>query len=269
MSAFDPSPSSSSAATPGNDTEKTVTIPKETVLRLLKDIRAVMTDSSLEPEGIMYKHSENDLLTGYACIVGPRDSVYFGGYYFFQFKFPTNYPHSPPIVSYLTNTGTIRFHPNFYNNKKVCMSIINTWRGEQWTGCQNIRSILMTFQSVLDSEPLLHEPGIKPQHHDFKTYHTIVEYKNYQFACMQLLTDLKNHISIEFYPEFEEFMLRQYAKNKDKIRENIELKKNTVLATSYRISLYGGIICPVNYETLLTHYDDDFYPFISSKLPKD
>lgn len=245
----------------------TVTIPKETILRLLKDIRAVMTDSSLDTEGIMYKHSENDILTGYACIVGPADSVYFGGYYFFQFKFPTNYPHSPPIVTYLTNSGNVRFHPNYYTNKKVCMSIINTWRGEQWTGCQTIRSILMTFQSVLDREPLLHEPGIRPQHHDFKSYHTIVEYKNFEFACMELLVNLQTHITIEFYSEFEDFMLRQFNKNKEQIRKIIEANSKTVLAAYYRISLYGGININVNYDLLLKYYDTKFYPSISNKLP--
>ena len=113
-----------------------VVIPKDTVMRLLKDIRGVMTDATLDDCGIIYRHSETDMLTGYACIAGPSDTLYFGGYYFFLFKFPTNYPHSPPIVSYLTNTNNIRFHPNFYVNKKVCVSIVNSWRGEQWSGCQ-------------------------------------------------------------------------------------------------------------------------------------
>ena len=79
-----------------SDTATKVVIPKETVTRLLKDIRQVMTDPTLDECGIIYQHSETDILTGYACIVGPSDSLYFGGYYYFVFKFPTNYPHSPP-----------------------------------------------------------------------------------------------------------------------------------------------------------------------------
>ena len=246
--------------------ENTVVIPKETVLRLLKDIRNVMTSTTLESDGIYYKHSETDILTGYACIVGPADSIYFGGYYFFEFKFPTNYPHSPPIVSYLTNTGNIRFHPNYYQTKKVCMSLLNSWRGEQWTGCQSILSILMTLQSILDKETLLHEPGIKTQHHDFKSYHTIVEYKNYEFACMELLTDLQKSISVDYYTYFEEFMLRHFHKNKDKIRETIVKHSKSVNIGTYRITLYGGIICNVNYAKLLEYYDDKFYPMIHEKM---
>lgn len=249
-----------------SEVENTVVIPKETVLRLLKDIRNVMTSTTLETDGIYYKHSETDILTGYACIVGPADSIYFGGYYFFEFKFPTNYPHSPPIVSYLTNTGNIRFHPNYYTSKKVCLSVLNSWRGEQWTGCQSILSILMILQSILDKEPLLHEPGIRTQHHDFKSYHIIVEYKNYEFACMEILTDLKKYIAVDYYQQFDEFMLRHFHKNKDKIRETIAGYSKSVNMETYRISLYGGIICNVNYVKLLEYYDNTFYPMILDKM---
>jgi ubiquitin-protein ligase len=257
--------------TPPSPTIESVVIPKETVLRLLKDIRNVMstsTSNSLESEGILYHHSETDMLTGYACIAGPADTLYFGGYYFFMFKFPTNYPHSPPIVSYLTNTENIRFHPNYYANRKVCLSMLNSWRGEQWTGCQSIRTILLTFQSILDKEPLLHEPGIRQQHQDFKSYHTIVEYKNYEFACMRLLTDLSTYITIDsnFIPQFEDFMLRQFNKNKSKIREIIKERTKSVPILIYRIGLYGALSCNVNYSTLLHNYDSVFYPAIMQKM---
>ena len=60
-----------------------VSIPKETIDRLLKDIRDMVT-SSLEDEGIYYKHSETDILKAYVMIVGPPDSLYFGGVLFFS-----------------------------------------------------------------------------------------------------------------------------------------------------------------------------------------
>lgn len=236
-----------------------VVIPKVTVMRLLKDIRDVMTDATLEECGIVYRHSETDMLTGYACIVGPADSLYFGGYYFFVFKFPTNYPHSPPIVSYLTNTNNIRFHPNFYVNKKVCVSIVNTWRGEQWSGCQNIRSVLMTFQSLLDKEPLLHEPGIRSAHTDFIPYHTIVEYYNYKFACLTLLTNLETYIKIEtgLVEEFQEFMRRRFIENKARIREILEeRRKQFPERKPMTIGLYGGITTAISYHTIMEQYDE-------------
>jgi len=241
----------------GDSTTKVV-IPKETITRLLKDIRQVMTDPTLDECGILYHHSETDILTGYACIVGPSDSLYFGGYYFFVFNFPTNYPHSPPMVSYLTNTNNIRFHPNFYANKKVCVSIINTWRGEQWSGCQNIRSVLMTFQSLLDKEPLLHEPGIRSGHSDFDAYHKMVEYYNYKFACLTLLTEFTTYITIEtaLIPAFQEFMCRKFDENKTRIREILmEREKKYPERTTISIGVYGGITTAIHYSQILRQYD--------------
>jgi ubiquitin-protein ligase len=236
-----------------------VVIPKETVTRLLRDIRDVMTDPTLNECGIIYRHSETDILTGYACIVGPSDTLYFGGYYFFVFKFPTNYPHSPPVVSYLTNTNNIRFHPNFYANKKVCVSIVNTWRGEQWSGCQNIRSVLMTFQSLLDKQPLLHEPGIRPGHSDFISYHLIVEYYNYKFACLTLMKDLTTYITIEpsLVGEFQEFMNRKFLENKTRVREIlIKLTKKHPEKRTVSIGLYGCISTAISYDTIMKDYDE-------------
>ena len=235
-----------------------VVIPKETVTRLLRDIRDVMTDPTLNECGIIYRHSETDILTGYACIVGPSDTLYFGGYYFFLFKFPTNYPHSPPVVSYLTNTNNIRFHPNFYANKKVCVSIVNTWRGEQWSGCQNIRSVLMTFQSLLDKEPILHEPGIRKGHSDFIPYHLIVEYYNYKFACLTLMKDLTTYITIEpsLVGEFQEFMKRKFLENKTSVREILlERTQKFPEKKTVTIGLYGCISTAISYDTIMTDYD--------------
>jgi ubiquitin-protein ligase len=61
--------------------------------------------------GIYYKHSETDMLCGYALIIGPEISLYDGGYDFYKFKFPPDYPRSPPVVELLTNDGTTRMHP--------------------------------------------------------------------------------------------------------------------------------------------------------------
>jgi ubiquitin-protein ligase len=119
-----------------------VFIPKDTTDRLLKDIKDIYM-SSLEEHGIYYKHSDTNILKAYVMIVGARDSLYFGGYYFFEITFPHDYPHAPPVVEYLTNDGVTRFHPNFYKSKKVCLSMLNTWRGEQWTSCLTIKSVLL------------------------------------------------------------------------------------------------------------------------------
>ena len=122
-------------------------IPRDNAKRLLKDIKSIMKDP-LHQEGIYYKHDETDMMKGYAMIVGPRDTIYENGFYFFDFIFPNDYPYSPPKLEW-NKTEYIRFHPNFYKNGKVCISLLNTWPGDPWTSCQSIRSILITLSMYL------------------------------------------------------------------------------------------------------------------------
>ena len=135
------------------------TISRETVHRLIRDVKQIMK-SPLHDNGIFYEHDEADMLKGYAMIIGPEDTPYYGGYYMFELTFPSNYPHSPPVLTYLTNGDNIRFNPNLYKTGKVCISILNTWRGDQWTSCQNISSVLLSLCMVLFKDPMLNEPGI-------------------------------------------------------------------------------------------------------------
>ena len=113
---------------------------KETVQRLLKDVRNIIKNP-LTDQGIYYIHDDEDILKGYALIIGPEETPYFGGFYFFEFSYPFDYPFSPPDVKYCTNDGSTRFNPNLYTNGKVCVSILNTWMGEKWSSCQTINSV--------------------------------------------------------------------------------------------------------------------------------
>ena len=114
----------------------------ETVKRLARDVKQLLK-SPLTSNGIHYKHDEDNILKGYAMIIGPSETVYENGFYFFEFKYPADYPSTPPTVTFRTNQDGIRFNPNLYTGGKVCISLLNTWRGEQWTSCQTISSIIL------------------------------------------------------------------------------------------------------------------------------
>ena len=162
-------------------------MPPKNQKRLLRDVVRLIK-SPLTSNGIYYSHDEDNMLKGYAVIFGPDDSLYRYGAYMFEFNYPTEYPFVPPKLNYLTNDGKTRFNPNLYRNGKVCISLLNTWKGEQWTSCQTIESILLSLVALLHNEPLLNEPGIKKTHRDFKSYNTIIQYKNYETAILGVLT---------------------------------------------------------------------------------
>ena len=199
-------------------------IPKDTLIRLLRDVKTLMKNP-LTDNGIFYVHDDVEVLKGYAMIVGPKDTPYFGGYYLFSLNYPTDYPHSPPKVTYHTNGDGIRFNPNLYKCGKVCISLLNTWRGEQWTSCQTISSVLLTLCTLLCKDPLLNEPGINNAHKDFDTYSRIIEYKNIEIAYLHMI----NKDERSFSPRFDVFygyMKEYFYKNAEAIAENLEKHKN-------------------------------------------
>lgn len=201
-------------------------ISKDTLIRLLRDVKTLMK-TPLTDNGIFYVHDDAEVLKGYAMIVGPRDTPYFGGYYFFSLNYPTDYPHSPPKVTYHTNGDGIRFNPNLYKCGKVCISLLNTWRGEQWTSCQTISSVLLTLCTLLCKDPLLNEPGTNNAHKDFKTYSRIIEYKNIEIAYLHMINKDERVFSSQF-DVFYSFMKEHFHANLDAIEAILEKHKNKV-----------------------------------------
>jgi len=196
-------------------------LPRSNALRLAKDVREIMKNP-LEDNGIYYKHDESNMLHGYACIIGPSDTPYQYGFYFFKLEFTTNYPSEPPKVTYYTQGDKIRFHPNLYRSGKVCVSILNTWRGEQWSSCQTISSILLTLTTLFHNKPLLNEPGITESHIDFEKYNEIISYKALEHAILKM-TD-KEYFDKEYhmFTSFYDIVVDNLKKNKKDIEKIIK-----------------------------------------------
>ena len=202
------------------------TITKDTIHRLLKDVRQIMKHP-LTDNNIYYTHDDEDILKGYALIVGPSDTPYFGGYYFFEFNYPYDYPFSPPKVKYMTNDGQTRFNPNLYKCGKVCVSILNTWSGDKWSACQTINSILLTLCSLLNDMPFLNEPGQHPGSRDCVSYNKSIEYCNINFAVCEMVNPLKNAVPEQFRG-FCPYLKEHFYKNYDQILDFV-VKKNKVI----------------------------------------
>jgi ubiquitin-conjugating enzyme E2 Z len=214
-----------------------IIITKETVRRLAKDVREIMSNPLTE-HGIYYAHDENDMLKGQALIVGPPNTPYHGGYFLFRFKFPANYPHEPPKVTYCTNDGTTRFNPNLYRSGKVCLSILNTWKGPQWTGCQTISSILLAIcASVLNDKPLLNEPGIDESYVDFDTYNEIIRYKTIEVAILGIIED--DDLKKQFAPLYE-IICEHFKAHISDIQERIE--KNKQQCRRLQTGIYNMVV---------------------------
>lgn len=196
----------------------------EALKRIIIDIK----DMRKSPiENIHYVPDEENILNGYALIVGPQNTPYEYGNFLFEFHFSEKYPYEPPKVVYKSNDGATRFNPNLYRSGKVCLSILNTWSGEQWSACQTLRSVLLTLQMTLNEMPLVNEPGVDEKLHmgSILKYNKMVHFKTLEFTILHYM---KNNDKIPIQdPEIINKMKEIYEKNKTNILKSaLELKIN-------------------------------------------
>jgi ubiquitin-protein ligase len=233
-----------------NNNNSEVFISKETIRRIINDIKTIKKNP-LHEHGIYYEHDETDLLKGKALIIGPSDTPYEHGFYFFKFTFPSNYPYSPPMVEYCTNDGITRFNPNLYKNGKVCLSVLNTWQGDQWSGCQSLSSILLSICTVFVNNPLTNEPGIYISHDEVELYNEIIRYKNIQISILSMLEKAKSG-DFDFYL-FNDIIEKHFKKVKTQIISNINdnYKNKNHDNSVISMKLYNMNI-KIDYNSLLT-----------------
>jgi len=148
----------------------------------------------------------------------------------------------------------VRFNPNLYTSGKVCVSLLNTWRGEQWTSCQTISTILLTLCTLLCKNPLLNEPGINMKHIDFNNYNEIIEYSNLDIAICDIVMK-KPGIYIDFFDLFYTYIKENFNKNYNNLIEFVQNKINnnykpqTITTNIYNMSVnvnYSRIMLKLN-----------------------
>ena len=190
------------------------------VKRIHNDVREYLKSASLNEQGIFCTFDEDDIFHIKAMIVGPDDTPYSYGYYFFDMHFSKDYPHKPPKVSYETRHGNIRFHPNLYANSKVCLSILGTWSGPGWTSAQTLSTILLTIQSLLVKDPLTNEPGFEkrrsPTQKKHADYETMVTFENYNISILKMLQEPPKG-----FEAFLPIMHQCFVTNATKIHKNL------------------------------------------------
>ena len=77
-----------------NNSKESNFIPSMNIKRLLNDVKTIYRHHYMIMEYSI--HDQNDILKGYALIIGPKDTVYDSGCYLFEFYYPTEYPFKPP-----------------------------------------------------------------------------------------------------------------------------------------------------------------------------
>ena len=103
--------------------------------------------------------NNSDLYHWQASIMGPQDSPFYGGVYFLDIKFPTDYPFKPPKLTFKTRI----YHPNINSNGSICLDILK----EQWSPALTISKVLLSLLSLL-TDPNPDDPLVPEIAHVYK-----------------------------------------------------------------------------------------------------
>ena len=99
---------------------------------------------------------DNNFYKWSVVIFGPTETIYEGGFFRAILTFPEDYPNSPPQMQFTTKM----WHPNIYQDGKVCISILHPpgtdkfneqeKAEERWRPSLGAEEILLSVISMLN-----------------------------------------------------------------------------------------------------------------------
>jgi len=223
-------------------------------IKELEDSKKILIDS-----GIYFGYDEDNLDKIHVMFVGPKDTPYEKGFYFFELTYPENYPMTPPNMKYFTQgylynkkkqNIKIRFNPNLYTNGKVCLSMLNTWKGPGWVPTNTVSNVLVAVQAlVFNEDPLRNEPGFESSgQSQIDMYSKVIKFSNIKVA---IIDQVSSNLGL-----FENFRdtIKEYYKNNLEYYDNMveELCKSEneeVKTPAYGMDVY------LDYENLGKYYE--------------
>lgn len=131
--------------------------------RLRSELMTLMTGGDA---GISAFPNGDNLFQWTGTIAGGSSTVYEGLTFKLTFKFPTSYPYEAPTVTF---NAPGCFHPNVDQYGNICLDILK----EKWSAVYNVRTILLSIQSLL-GDPNLDSPL---NGHAASIWHSTAEYK--------------------------------------------------------------------------------------------
>ncbi|WOK91480.1 ubiquitin-conjugating enzyme E2 38 [Canna indica] len=208
------------------------------------------------PETIYVRAYEERMDILRALIVGPAGTPYHDGLFFFDIFFPPKYPDKPPKVHY--HARGLRLNPNLYECGKVCLSLLNTWRGsgcERWNPLKStILQVVVSIQAlILNSRPYFNEPltawrSILPF-----TENLALAYNEHAFllSCKSMCYTLRRPPM-----HFEDFVVWHFRKHGHGILHACRAYMNgaqigSEINRAHNASVQGGNRCPSSFKESL------------------
>ncbi|XP_017065202.1 ubiquitin-conjugating enzyme E2 11 [Drosophila eugracilis] len=110
------------------------------VVRIKRELQDIRKHPPPNCNADMY---EEDLFRWTAGVDGPAGSVYEGGHFRLDIRFPSSYPFRPPRIRFNTRI----YHCNVDSRGAICLDVL----GERWSPVMNVAKVLLSIY-VLMSE---------------------------------------------------------------------------------------------------------------------
>ena len=237
--------------------------------RLLKELSELTKSQNsklLLENDYLVAFDEENLNKIFAIIKGPKDSLYRHKFIRLDLVIPSDYPHSPPKVSFVNRNGA-RIHPTLYEDGRCCCTILNTWPSimsesnsklEAWTSSFGIETVILTFLSFLDNEPYTYE-GNAPNNQSYNDY---VLYQTWDTCLIRYLIEPQGSTAARYLDQIDQPELFTIF-IKDYILANIEHVFNDLYSSLYKFN-YGYYYTKcfdisnyiINYEKIINILQD-------------
>ena len=173
-------------------------------------------------DNVFVDWTEDNLYNPRVFIIGPKDTPYENGFYGIEFKFTEKFPFEPPKAKFVTTDTKVRMNPNLYANGKVCLSLLGTWSGPQWTSCQNLYTIVLSIMTILNDTPIRNEPGyekVTKTHKSNVLYNQLIEHANLRVGVIQMIEETPKGFE-KIRDEIIKYFKENYNWYKDKCIKN-------------------------------------------------
>lgn len=114
------------------------------VKKLQEEYKFLRKNGILATVGASVSPIRKDFLHWFGCLVGPKNTPYEGGTYYFEMKFTNEYPIKGPID---VRMKTPIYHPNITNsNGHICVQYLSSWQSTN-----DVAGIVNTIFDLLDT----------------------------------------------------------------------------------------------------------------------
>lgn len=216
--------------------------------RAFKDLNLIQKNKDeLSSRGIYFHFDEADILNPEVMIIPKHKqdidfpdlkSPYTNGFFLFKLSIPEDFPISPPKIKFHPQQNSCRLHPNYYEQGKVCLSVINTWSRDDWAPTTSLMAISNILEERLNERSICFEPGCELSGVSrIKTFNEAVKFGVYQHAILPIIQSKNQN-----YKAFQNIIQSHWETNKTTYISELQTLSQQEPNKTIKQDVYGHII---------------------------